>query len=158
MLWFWLVAKTQTIFVNCLHYSAFLLTGCAFLFPQNLHKKLHFTHHYCIPLNSKNFDVSQATLNLHLQKRLADRKTCSHLDDAAGNLESRVEANLQRSFGKKDHLQTKPRRQTMQDWHCKKRHLHEPAKQGRVVISDCLCIAECLEDRVGLEDLLLHPR
>ena len=38
-----------------------------------------------------------------------------------------------------------------------KSHLHETAESGRVVVPDGLCIAKCLEDGVGLEDLLLHP-
>ena len=56
----------------------------------------------------------------------------------------------------KDHLQTSPR-QTMQDWQMK-RHLHETAEPGGVVVPDGLGIAKGLEDGVGLEDLLLNPR
>ena len=45
----------------------------------------------------------------------------------------------------------------MQNWQME-RHLHEAAEPGRVVVPDGLGIAKCLQDRVGLEDLLLHPR
>ena len=74
----------------------------------------------------------------------------SHLDDAAGNLETRVEANLQRSFAN----QPKTNDARLAD----ERHLHETAEPGGVVVPDGLGIAKGLEDGVGLEDLLLNPR
>ena len=79
--------------------------------------------------------------------------TSSHLNDAAGNFETWVEANLKRWFANQPKIG--------EDKWCKigrmKSHLHETTESGRVVVPDGLCIAKCLQDGVGLEDLLLHP-
>ena len=37
-------------------------------------------------------------------------------------------------------------------------YLHKAAEPGGVVIPDSLGVAESLQDGVGLQDLLLHPR